>query len=245
MENEPAPPRRPPLDTIAELVKFQRGMLRWKQETLAAMAKVSLSTIERVERAQKVRDSSLNAIAAALNHPPGAFTDVRTPLPEGEVFRRVVDQLTQFVGKIAVPVARFRTELQLRALAATHLCTVDSDVDGTKDELGEIREWVDLTAFVLAQDGGFMPARERSFRMRTLYQDLFAAVASLEKRYKGVCLVGTYEAQCDLPGWEKFPVGVIAFRSREANPAAEKISQLLLDDRIDAASVQAALAVDA
>lgn len=41
--------------TIAFFVRLQRGMMGWKKETLAGFARVSLSTIERIERGEPSR----------------------------------------------------------------------------------------------------------------------------------------------------------------------------------------------
>ena len=48
--------------TVAFFVRLQRGMMGWKQETLADFARVSLSTIERIERGEGVSAESLDAL---------------------------------------------------------------------------------------------------------------------------------------------------------------------------------------
>jgi len=55
---------------LAEFTKFQRAVLGWKQETFASFAGVSLSTIERVERGEKVRNESLDKIAETIGYKP-------------------------------------------------------------------------------------------------------------------------------------------------------------------------------
>ena len=77
----------PSLESIAFYVLVQRGFWGWKQEALAAMTGVSLSTVERVERGEVVASESLNRIAVALRQPPGAFTTPRIPFGVKEVLR--------------------------------------------------------------------------------------------------------------------------------------------------------------
>jgi len=80
-------PLVPSLESIAFYVLVQRGFWGWKQEALAAMTGVSLSTVERVERGEVVASESLNRIAVALRQPPGAFTTPRIPFGVKEVLR--------------------------------------------------------------------------------------------------------------------------------------------------------------
>jgi DNA-binding XRE family transcriptional regulator len=66
--------------TIGAYVRLQREMAGWKQQALAYLADVSLSTIERIERGEAVLAESLDRVAAALHLPPGSFTRARVPL---------------------------------------------------------------------------------------------------------------------------------------------------------------------
>ncbi|MGH6926541.1 MAG: helix-turn-helix domain-containing protein [Propylenella sp.] len=65
---------------VAFFVRWVRGLHQWKQSTLAEFADVSISTIERVERGEKVSDEALGRIAEALGYPPGHFTAPRRRL---------------------------------------------------------------------------------------------------------------------------------------------------------------------
>lgn len=77
--------------TIAFFVRLQCGIMGWKKETLAGFARVSLSTIERIEHGEAVSTESLDRVAEVLRQPPAAFTApcVRPPAKKhGEGWRR-------------------------------------------------------------------------------------------------------------------------------------------------------------
>ena len=231
--DEAASPRMPPLETIAGFIKLQRLFYSWKQDTLAAMAGVSLSTLQRVERGEPVRRASLEKLALALQQPMDAFTAPRVPLTDEAASALLAENLAWTEGLIPVDVARLRYETQLRQLADTEVALIASDLSEEADEeIDDLREWLDLTSFIRAEDGSLLPARERSFRLRRFYKDVFQAVDELERRHKAVCLAGTYEANSSVPG-ETVHVGVIAIRSRERNPACGNITRLLAESTVD------------
>lgn len=58
----------PEPDSIAFIVRFWCGQLSWKQQTLASFARISLATVERVERGQPVSTESLERIQLAHVH---------------------------------------------------------------------------------------------------------------------------------------------------------------------------------
>jgi Helix-turn-helix domain len=64
----------PPPELIGFCVRWERGLRQWKRSTLADFACVSVSTIERVERGEKVSDEALDRIAQGLDYEPGRFT---------------------------------------------------------------------------------------------------------------------------------------------------------------------------
>lgn len=135
---------------------------------------------------------------------------------------------------VPVKLAPLRHERQLRALSSTQFVVLDSDLgDAVGDDLAELREWLDLTAFVRATaDGIVSPPPERGFRMRSPHADVFEHARDMKRRHRAVCLVGTYMAQTDMPLMPEADIGVLALRSREANPAAGKINVLFAERRI-------------
>ena len=228
-------PRAPVPDTIAGFVKLQRAIYGWKRETLAALAKVSLSTVERVERGETVRASSLEKLALALNQRRDAFTALRVPLSPEEALASLVDSFSWMEGKVPVEVAPLRRETQLRALAETDVILITSDLEGEDAacEVDGLREYLDLTSFVRVEDGTLLPKRERSFCLRNLYKDVLAAVENLERKFKAVCLVGTFAARSSSPGDSAIRVAVVAVRSRERNPGAVNIKRLMAEGTVD------------
>lgn len=232
MIDEPRPPAR---DTIADFIKLQRAMVCWKQQTLASKAGVSLSTVERVERGEAVSTESLEKLAQALDQRPGAFTEPRVPLTEEKALQNLLESLSCTHKRIPVKVAPFRKQAQLRDLAHTDLLVMDSDLEeAAAADLMTLREWLDLTGFILTQDGSIFPKRERDLSLRDLYRDVLNAVDTIERQHKAVCLVGTYEAKSNFADGRAVRVAVVAARSRIHNPACGKISTLMVEEVIDA-----------
>jgi DNA-binding Xre family transcriptional regulator len=78
-------PSSPPLETVAFFVRWSRGLKNWKVSTLAYYAGVSVSTVERVERGEKVSVENLDRIALALGYDRGqlrAYRLVQTRWPK-------------------------------------------------------------------------------------------------------------------------------------------------------------------
>ena len=83
--NVSAPPFvRPSAESIAFIVQMQRGIWGWKQQTLASIAGLSLTTVQRVERGEVVSSLSLEKLAKALGFPTGYLTVYRRKLSEEE-----------------------------------------------------------------------------------------------------------------------------------------------------------------
>lgn len=220
---------------LGAYIRFQRAQLHWKQATLASMAGVSLSTIERVERGEQVRAGSLGKIALALGQEQDAFTRPRRPLSDDEMAAHMTQCLAIFKDKIPASVAPLRTEAQLRALAATHFAVVDTDIEDPDayDDLAGLREWIDLAAFMKAQQTGvFKTRREREYRARKLYGDVFEHVDEIERRHNAVCLVGIYEAKCEDPDYGPVPIGLLTLRSKARNPAAALMEQVWVEEEM-------------
>jgi transcriptional regulator with XRE-family HTH domain len=224
----------PNLESIAFFVKTQRGFRYWKQQTLAAMAGVSLSTIERVERGEPVTPKSLRKIATALGFPADYMTEPRRKLTETEALAAMLESLTWMDGRVEVSVAPLTTERQLRELASSDMIVTDSDLgDAVADDLAELQEWLDLVGFLRSTNAELIgPKPERGFRMRELYRDLFAHLDQLQVRHRAVCLVGTYSAETDDLVIPTATVAVIAIRSKVQNPAVAKFKTLWCEQKV-------------
>jgi transcriptional regulator with XRE-family HTH domain len=219
---------------IANFVKLQRTFNGWKQDMLAAEAGVSLATVSRVERGQKVRPAQLRKLARALGKPEDEFVRQRVrPTPE-EAAANFVEMFAWSEGRVPVAVAPFRTELQLRATLATFSLLLVSDLDDdAADDVAELREWFDLASFVQAEREGVIgPKPDRDFRVRRLWRDVLDSVDRLERTHAAVVLTGTYTAE-PLTGGEPIRIAVVAIRSRRRNPAAAKITTLWADAKVD------------
>lgn len=66
-------PQVPAPELIGFCVRWERGLRQWKRSTLADFASASVSTIERVERSEKVSDEALDRIAQGLGYDPDAL----------------------------------------------------------------------------------------------------------------------------------------------------------------------------
>ena len=67
-------PQVPPTEAVAFLVRSVRRLRQWKKETLADFARVPLSTVERVERGEKISAENRDRITQAFGFDRGAFT---------------------------------------------------------------------------------------------------------------------------------------------------------------------------
>ena len=218
----------PPSDVLAFFVRFQRGMLRWKQATLAAQANVSLSTIQRVERGEPISKNKLEAIGLALGHPPGTFTAPRVRRSEEEAVKLVADSFSWLADTVPVEVAPLRKEPQLREILGAVCAYLDSDLGPEAEEdMAALREWMDFASWMAATAEGLVTPRPgRSFKKRELYADIFRHVGMMEKKYRAVCLVGSYDATSNVELFATLRVGVLSFRSKILNPAAATILEL-------------------
>ena len=219
---------------LGAYVRLQREMLHWKQATLAAMAGVSVATVERVERGETVRPASLEKIAVAFEMEPDTFTRPRRLLSEEESVANLTKSLDLLSHKKPVAIAPLRTEVQLRALATTHFVVLDTDLDReAHDDLVGLREWIDLAAFMKPDPSGlFWRKPDRKYRVRRLYGDVFNHVNEMERRHTAVCLVGTYDAECKEPTYGRVPIGLLCLRSKRRNPAAALLDQVWVEKRM-------------
>lgn len=219
---------------IANFVKLQRMFFRWKQQTLACEARVSLATVQRVERGIRVRPAQLRKIAVALRQPEDEFLRPRMRPTAEEAAANFVEMFAWTEGRVPVPVAPFRSELQLKAMLATHSLLFQSDRGpDAADDLAELREWLDLASFVQAERLGLIGRKpERDFRVRPLWRDLLACVERIERTHAAAILTGTYDAE-PTHGGEPIAIALLAVRSRRSNPAAGTIPILWADARVD------------
>jgi transcriptional regulator with XRE-family HTH domain len=221
-------------DDIANFVKLQRTFYGWKQDMLAAEAGVSLATVSRVERGQKVRPAQLRKLAHALGKPEDEFVRERVRLPPEKAVANFFEMFAWTEGRVPVKVAPFRTEIQLRAILATFSMLLDSDLgDDAADDVADLREWLSLASFVQAERWGAIGTKpDRDFRVRRLWREVLDCVERLERTHAAVVLTGTYVAESMKSG-EPITIAIVAIRSRRHNPAASKIPTLWAHSKVD------------
>ncbi|MGC2223580.1 MAG: helix-turn-helix transcriptional regulator [Methylocella sp.] len=108
-------PQVPPRELIGFVVRWERGLRQWKLSTLANFAGVSVSTIERVERGEKVSDTALDRIAQGLGYEPGRFTAPRYRLGPEQAAASLVETFREMEP---VAVAPMNTHRQVREAAS-------------------------------------------------------------------------------------------------------------------------------
>jgi len=219
----PNVPIVPEPEVVGFFVRWARGLRLWKVSTLADFAGVSVSTLERVERGERVSNENLDRIAVGLGYPSGYFTQPRLPLTEEEV---LADWQERYGQTVPVKVKPLRTQLQVRRLAQCHgyLPTTGEDAELDDYAMGLV-EWLDLAAFILVE--GFSNPQSDA-RKRKLYADILAYVRKIEASGITV-LAGVMDAPQDgHPDWK---AALLSFRRRSADPGATKRRVILVDRR--------------
>ena len=212
----------PPPELVAMFVRATRSLRQWKQTTLADFARVSLSTIERLERGEKVSSEALDRVAEALGYERGYFTEPRVRVLPEEAARQIANQYGEMQP---VKVKPLKTQRQVRDLAncesfLVYRPDVGSAYDGQIDTL---TEWLDLASFILSN-----PDPREKDRRRELYGSILSCVRELEARGVHV-LAGVMDApQEGLPDWR---VAVISLSPRLSDPGAPKRQFIFVDRR--------------
>jgi transcriptional regulator with XRE-family HTH domain len=212
-------------ETIGFFTLWVRGLKNWKQSTLASFAEVSVSTIERVERGEKVSDECLERIAQALGYERGYFTTPRRP----KSLEEAISDLYKTWGHLeAVDVQPLRTQAQVRKLIDTHAYLVHRpDVDDAfEPEIESLVEWIDVASSVINSPKEGENCKEG--RRRALYKRILDCVKSLENSGVTV-LCGIMDAPQDgLPEWK---VAVISVTPKSRDPGAIKRRTIFVDRR--------------
>jgi transcriptional regulator with XRE-family HTH domain len=228
--NLPAGPSDIPVvpapETIGFFVRWERDLRQWKKSTLADFAGVSISTIERVERGEKVSDEVLDRIAEGLGREPGYFTAPRFRLGPEQTAARLVETFGEME---AVAVAPMNTHRQVRETASCHAFLMHRpDVPEMYDaDLDNLAEWLDLASFILSREFESAPEPERG--RRDLYNDILRCIREIEKRGLTV-LSGVMNApQEGIPDWK---VAIISVTPKLSDPGALKRKHVLVDRRI-------------
>lgn len=217
-------PITPSREIVAFVVRSSRRLRQWKKLTLASFAAVSLSTVERVERAEKVSNASLQRIAVALGCEHGAFTEPRVPRTDEEVKQELADT---YGNLIAVKVEPFCKQRQVRELATCQAILIEHNKlsDVNMDDIVELQEWLDLASYVRNT-----PARGEDSRihLRKFYCHILEAVQRFQKRGVTV-LAGVMDApQHGLSEWK---VAIVWLCPKLTDPGAINRRYVFVDKR--------------
>jgi len=218
-------PLAPPIELVGFVVRWNRGLRQWKTTTLADFARVSVSTVERIERGERVSDEALDRIAQAFGYEAGYFTTPRLPLGADETAASLVETYSHLE---IVPVAPMKTHRAVRDAARCDAFLIyrPGVPETYNDDIANLQEWLDLASFLLS-DIAEPPPSERG--RRDLYNDILACVGNLERRGLTI-LSGVMSAPQDcLPDWK---VAVISITPRLTDPGAVKRRHLMVDRRV-------------
>jgi transcriptional regulator with XRE-family HTH domain len=217
-------PQVPSPAIVGFFVRWVRGLHQWKKATLASFAGVSLSTIERVERGEKVSDENLDRIATALGYGAGYFTTPRIAIPMEDAVNNVVEMLERLRP---VPVSPMRSQRKIREAAQceSFIAHHPGLSDELKSQVADLIEWLDLASFIInsPEEGG-----EPKLSRRKLYRDILACVRGLESQGLVVLSGVLTHEKGDFAGWK---TAIISVTQRRSDPAAEKREHVFVDAR--------------
>lgn len=217
-------PEVPPPELVSFVVRWNRHLRQWKKSTLADFAQVSVSTIERVERGERVGVEALDRIGKSFGYEAGYFTDPRLRLKPETAAEKAFDT---FGHLEMVPVAPMKTHRAVRDAAFCDAVLIHRpDVPEAFDaELENLREWLDLASFILTTKSRTVVGKRGR---RDLYNDILTCVRELERRGLTV-LSGVMQAPQDgLPDWT---VAIISVTTKLRDPGAAKRQYLMVDTR--------------
>jgi transcriptional regulator with XRE-family HTH domain len=222
---EPGEEQVPSPEIIAFFVRYVRDLRQWKKHTLASFAGVSLSTVERVERAETVSDDCLDRIAVGLGYDKGYFTKPRVALSPGATAEKIEET---WGNLIVVPVRRLSTQRAIRQLGRCHgfLLHRPGVVDAIDDLIQELAEWLDLASFILGSPDDLAPPTEG--RRRELYADILDCVLRIEQH--GLYVLGGIMDAPQL-GIDDWKVAVVSITPKRDDPGAPKRRALYVDRR--------------
>lgn len=221
---------------IALCVRISRRSRSWKVATLADFARVSVSSVERVERAEIVSLTVLQRVAQALGYERDAFVAARAAIGMEAAAARVEERWDNLV---TVPVERLATQSIIRRIvAADGFLLVPGDLPETyAGDVEALSEWLDLASFQLAKRDGFVLDSD-PLRLRRLYADVLAHVGRMERRGLTV-LAGVIPSIGEAP---IASVAVIQITARLADPGAPKHKTIQVDRSIVAAAIARSVA---
>lgn len=194
-------------------VRFERERRLWKQKTLANLAQVSLSTIERAERGERVSEDSLEKIAQALDYEYDHFTAPRRWRSKQEAAFDLPDPFSEFVP---VEMKPFRTERQVREMVKCSSLIV-SICEKSYANMTEIRQLRDR--LIRASSALSALNSETKITRREHYNDVLDCVDRVEA-HRITVLAGIMDPQED--DFPDYPIAIVSMTSRLVDPEVPK-----------------------
>ena len=185
--------RRPSPDSIAICVAWSRALKQLSIQALASMAGVSASSIERIERGERVSDKTLRKVAVAVNQEEDAFTAERIPLSQDETERAFEAWAATYEGMTMVPVSHFTKQRQVRELSRCDGALFYSALlrDEAQSPVEDLRDWIDLAGYIRAtQENDAFITSESFTRMCEFNREVLAAVREVERIGRATALTG-------------------------------------------------------
>ncbi len=213
----------PPPEIVGFHVRMSRGQMNWKVSTLADFARVSVSTVERIERGEKVSDEALERIGAAFGFASGYYTEPRRKLTTAAAAETMVED---YGDTEAVSVEPFSLHRHVREASDCHALIVlgpnlSSAYDG---DVATLKEWMELATYVLSDD--VEPAKYAPSRRREFCDSVLAHARAIERRGLTI-LYGTMSAPW--PGLAFLKVVVLAISPKLSDPGASKRRAILVN----------------
>jgi transcriptional regulator with XRE-family HTH domain len=222
-ETEPGTVAVPPPEIVGFHVRMSRGQMNWKISTLADFARVSVSTVERIERGEKVSEDALDRIAAAFGFSPGYYSEPRKKLTTAAAAEKMAED---YGGTEAVSVEPFSLHRHVREASECHaLIVLGPNLSSAyDDDVAKLKEWMELAAHVLSDT--VEPAKDAPSRRREFSDSVIAHVRAMERRGLTI-LFGSMSAPW--PGLTFLKVAVLAISPKLSDPGASKRRAVLVN----------------
>ena len=213
-----------PPEIIAFNVSVSRKLRAWKQSALADLAGISLSTVERIERGEKVQPEALEKVGATFGFEPGYYTAPRKPLTPEQM---AAPEHNPYPHVAPVQVSPLDSRAKLRRLAACDVL-VHAPLDGPADRpdlVSGLFELLEFLAFRLAAPS-ILP-KSALGGLRVLYRAIFDHLDVMRRAGYGV--ICGVETETDRDPARR--VGVIGIAKRANDPGVLARKILILDRR--------------